>query len=83
MVKLSCTSSDKQCEQPVRSLAASVGAIAISTMPGAKSKGRARRKEVGLNIDFSSTLFGSSEWMIKSGEAAHATLRSVKPLQCL
>jgi hypothetical protein len=72
MVKAPCTSSDPQSELRVRSLAVGVDAIAISKLPGAKSKARAGRKEAGLNIDFPSTLFGSSEWMIKSGEHAGA-----------
>jgi len=50
--------SDNQCELSVKSLVASVGVVAISTMTGAKSKAGAGRKEVGLNIEFWHTLFG-------------------------
>lgn len=58
MVEQASTSSDNHRRLSVKSLVASVGAIAISKVPGAKSKGRTKRTEVGLNIDFSTTLFG-------------------------
>jgi hypothetical protein len=38
-----------------------------------KQKPGKDEREVGLDVEFSNTLFGRSEWMIKSGEAAHAT----------
>jgi hypothetical protein len=70
----SCTSSDNQCELLVKSLAASVWVqLQSAKYQAPKAKARTRRKEVGLNIDFSTTLFGSSEWMIKSGEDAGTT----------
>lgn len=73
MVKQLCTGSDNQCELSVKSLAASMGAIAMSKIPGAKSKSPRKTKRSRTEYRFFYHAVWLSEWMIKSGEAAHAT----------
>jgi hypothetical protein len=59
MVKHLCTGSDNQCELSVKSLAASVGAIAISKIPGAKSKSLRKTKRSRTEYRF----FDHAVWL--------------------